>query len=110
MKRSPLKRTRFKVQQSAKLRRFNSDFKMIRPQVLSRGCEFREAMRMHPEVARVVEFPMTCSGYLQAHHVIPRSDPRSNNTPQNLACLCNRHHDWVHNGHPAAARQIGLLD
>lgn len=35
---------------------------------------------------------------LHRHHIIPRTDPRSTNSDNNLACLCPNCHSLVHSG------------
>ena len=29
--------------------------------------------------------------------------------PENMFCCCRRHHGWIHQEHPALARELGLL-
>lgn len=51
-----------------------------------------------------------CDGPIDAHHVAPKGKfPELRLDPANGIALCRRHHDWVHNHHPNAARMMGLL-
>lgn len=49
-----------------------------------------------------------CTGRLEVHHVLRRSQGGSND-PLNLITLCAGAHGWVH-GNPAEAALFGLLD
>jgi hypothetical protein len=53
-------------------------------------------------------YPITCSGPLDVHEVIPRSVwPDGELVVSNCVCVCRRHHEWI-DGHPAAALVVGL--
>jgi predicted restriction endonuclease len=58
-------------------------------------------------VAQRLVAEVQCSGHLDAHHVLMRSQG-GQDTVQNLKMLCRAHHDWVHR-HPAKSYDLDLL-
>lgn len=54
---------------------------MLRPKKLCEICGFAKSSVLH------------------RHHIIPRQDPRSTNTDNNLAVLCPTCHSLTHAGH-----------
>jgi hypothetical protein len=98
MKRSPLKRS---TPLTAKKRLTSKSRKIpdsVRAQVMARdmGC-----------VAQFMIREVICSGHLDAHHVLMRSQGGPD-TAENLKVLCRAHHEWVHR-HPAKSYALDLL-
>ena len=93
MKRTPLKRSTKRIK--------TRDRKIpdsVRAEVFTRdmGCV---AQRLVAEVR--------CSGTLDAHHVLMRSQG-GQDTVENLKVLCRAHHEWVHRN-PARSYDLDLL-
>lgn len=98
MKRSPLKRStplKSKKRLTSKPRKIPDS---VRAQVMARdmGC-----------VAQFMIREVVCSGHLDAHHVLMRSQGGPD-TAENLKVLCRAHHEWVHR-HPAKSYALDLL-
>lgn len=94
VRRTPLKRTRFKQRAPRK----EGIPKKLREQVLRRdgGCVLRES----------VYGP--CWGAANLHHILPRSRG-GEHSDDNLIVLCNHHHINEVHAHPAWARDMGYL-
>ena len=98
MKRTPLKRTtplRSKKRLKSTYRGIPDS---VRAEVMARdmGC-----------VAQFMVREVICSGHLDAHHVLMRSQGGPD-TADNLKVLCRAHHEWVHR-HPAKSYALDLL-
>ena len=101
MKRTPLKRkTPLKPGEGPKRKtpmargyRGKSIGEKVRSLIRARGCALRDRGE--------------CWGALHVHHIRMRSLGGTDDE-DNLACLCARHHDWVHL-HPTEAEALGLL-
>lgn len=117
MKRSPLKpgkppKRKTKLRAIGKKgRKDRAEMDAVRPEVLARGCEFRDYLSRSGIPELTLSFPrpipFTCAGPLDPHHAVKRSLGGSNH-PSNLICLCRRHHDFTEN-EPALCREMGLL-
>jgi hypothetical protein len=92
MKRTPLKRTKA-VRSKPRLVPSDLYAEVVRRDM---GCV---AQRLVPQVL--------CSGRLDPHHVLMRSQG-GKDIAENLKTLCRAHHDWVH-GHPAESYALDLL-
>jgi hypothetical protein len=85
---------------SVKRRRDLVKRKAVREFVLGRdgGCVARDKL---PQIA--------CSGVLDVHELVRRSQWRAGwLVADNAIVLCRAHHDWCH-AHPLEARNLGLL-
>lgn len=70
----------------------------MRPKIVSKGCQMAPGLR-----------PVAggCHGALVVHHIKRRSQG-GGNEEDNLLCLCDAHHRYVHD-HPEWSRSLGLL-
>jgi len=100
MKRSPLKRT-------TPLKRTPFRPKSKRPRGVPASVRDDVFARDRGCVAVLLVREIRCSGSLDPHHVLRRSQGGTD-TADNLVTLCRAHHDWVHQN-PARSFEIGLL-
>lgn len=89
-------------------REFDAEYAAVLPSVLARGCEFGIYANpcMKPDWAP--DDWRRCEGRLRGHHAKGRKVPDANE-PQNLRCLCERHHVQMVHGHSRWAREVGLM-
>lgn len=104
MQRVPIKST-----PTRRKRIFDAMYARILPSVLARDCEF-ETYAWGSTLPTPFEEIKDCQGRLRGHHARGRdlNHPEISNAPENLRCLCERHHTYVH-AHPRWARAVGLM-
>jgi hypothetical protein len=105
MRKVPIKST-----PSKRKRDFDAVYASILPSILARGCEFKVYATNAEDIFIVPEPDFQCSGRIRGHHAKGRNlkTPWESNAPENLRCLCDHHHTYVH-AHPRWARQVGLM-
>lgn len=107
MKRSPLKRTTTLKRGTSTLKRTPFRPKSKRPRGVPTSVRNDVFARDRGCVAVLLVRDVRCSGPLDPHHVLRRSQGGTD-TADNLLTLCRAHHRWVHE-HPALSIEIGLL-
>jgi hypothetical protein len=98
VKRSPLKR-KTPLRSKSKLK--------SKPRSISESLRREVTLRDAGCVAQLLVREVVCSGHLDAHHVLMRSQG-GQDTAENLKMLCRAHHEWVHR-HPARSYELDLL-
>lgn len=102
-----MKRTQISRRPSKKKRAFDAEYAEALPEVLARGCEFETYLVEASAWLYSEDNPMVCNGRLVGHHARGRR-ARDANDPENLRCLCRKHHEYVH-AHPRWAMEVGLM-
>jgi hypothetical protein len=102
-----LRRVPIKSTPSRRKRAFDAEYAAVLPSVLARGCEFRSYLFRSTPIPPEKGYTLACQGRFRGHHAKGRR-ARDANDPENLRCLCDGHHDYVHD-HPRWAREVGLM-
>ncbi len=100
-----MKRTQLSRRPSKAKRDFDAEYAAVLPSVLARGCEF-EKYGFRVDMDLTLE-EWECGGRDLGHHAKGRR-AKDANAPENLRCLCDKHHRYVHaNGR--WSREVGLM-
>ena len=108
-----MKRTQISRRPTQHKLEFDADYAAVLPSVLLRGCEFvkyvivaKVFIDQEPDCIPKGYNPV-CSGPLRGHHARGRR-VKDANDPENLRCLCDQHHAFVH-ANPRWSREVGLM-